>query len=354
MNDPARILIYRTGAIGDTVVAIPAIRAIRARYPHASFFLMTAGGGEGIVWTDRVLGEFGWFESVVGYEASEMGSLWGLWGIVRRVRALAPEMVFYLGSDKNSGLKILRDRLFFRLAGVSRFHGTRSGKVTFWGRLRNAPRLYPMEADRLLADVSRWGIPAEEAAFDLPIGVSQVQRVNVILAASGLDLTRPLVAMCPGSKQKIKVWPEARYAELGARLIEESGANIAIVGGSDEATVGDRLAAGWPPGGVLNLAQRLSILESAELMRRCVYYVGNDTGAMHLAAAVGTRCVAIFAAREPARSWHPHGENHAILRKSVPCQNCYLSECIEHGLRCLHEISVEEVWAACQRMLVYS
>lgn len=353
MTDPQRVLVYRTGAIGDTVVAIPAIRAIRAHYPGASFILMSAGGGEGIVWTDRVLSEFGWFDHVVTYESREMSTVQGLWGIVRRIRALAPGMVIYLGSEKNSAMKIWRDRLFFRLAGVRRFVGTTSDKVTFWGHLRRRPRLYPNEVDRLLADLARNGIPGGKVSFDLPIGPKQVEGVDRILQETGIDSSKLMVGMCPGSKQRIKVWPEERYAEVGRRLIQEADVSIAIVGGADEAPVGDRLVAGWPSGRAVNLAQRLSILESAELLRRCVFYIGNDTGAMHLAAAVGTRCVAVFAAREPARSWHPYGENHSILRKSVPCQNCYLSECVENKLRCLLEISVEEVWAACGRTLVY-
>ena len=353
VTETCRILIYRCGAIGDTIVAIPAMRAIRERYPQADFLLMTAGGGENIVWTDRVLRDFGWFESVITYEAGDLRSPLSLWRVVRRVRALAPDIVFYLGSDKNSALKAFRDRIFFLLSGVSRFVGTSSRKVTAWGWLRRAAHTYPFEVDRLLADLRRQGVPATNVRFDLPIAPADVNSVDRALKGSGMDAARSLVAMCPGSKQPIKVWPEDRFAEVGRRLIEDDGLNIAIVGGSDEAVVGARLVAGWPHSRAVNLAQKLSILESAELMRRCVFYLGNDTGAMHIAASVGTRCVAIFAAREAARSWHPYGENHVVLRKSVSCQNCYLSECRKEKLRCLLDISVADVLAACQRLRVY-
>ena len=94
------------------------------------------------------------------------------------------------------------------------------------------------------------------------------------------------------------------------------------------------------------------MLESAELLRRATLYVGNDTGAMHLAAAVGTSCVAIFAAREPGRSWHPYGSAHVVLRRDeVPCANCYLTECTVEGLRCLTAIDVNAVWTACRILL---
>jgi ADP-heptose:LPS heptosyltransferase len=348
-----KILIYRAGAIGDTIVAIPAIRSVRLRYPNARFVLMTAGGGEGIVWTDRVLSEFGWFDSVITYSSAEITSLRALWNLVRRVRRESADLVIYLGADKNSGIRILRDRIFFWIAGVREFVSTSSRKVTYWGRLRKDPFLYPNEVDRMLDDMARNGIPSAGPKFDLPIADANRGAVEAILAEKGLERTPFLIAMCPGSKQKIKVWPEDRFQEVGRRLLANPDAAIVIVGGPDEAEVGERLLRRWPEGRAANLAQRLSILDSAELLRRCVFYIGNDTGAMHLAAAVGTRCVAIFAAREPANSWHPYGENHAILRKSVPCQNCYLSECVAMQLRCLRDITVEEVWAACQRMMVY-
>jgi ADP-heptose:LPS heptosyltransferase len=351
--DARRILIYRSGAIGDTIVAIPAIRSIRARYSEARFALMTAGGGEGIVWTDRVLKEFGWFDSVITYSGEDLTSIRGILDLVGRVRQMRFDLVVDLSSDKNSGIRILRDRLFFWMAGVRSFVATPSKKVTFLGRLRKSPYLYPSEVDRMLEALAQQGIPNDGAKFDLPITEANRKAVTAILAEQGLGHSRKLVAMCPGSKQKIKVWPEDRFQEIGRRLIVEEGADIVIVGGPDEATVGERLLRAWPSGRAANLAQKLSILESSEVLRRCIFYFGNDTGAMHLAAAVGTRCVGIFAAREPASSWHPYGENHAILRKSVPCQNCYLSECVEERLRCLRDIAVEEAWAACQRMIMF-
>ena len=108
----------------------------------------------------------------------------------------------------------------------------------------------------------------------------------------------------------------------------------------------------WPAGRWTVLAGSLSVLESAELLRRATLYVGNDTGAMHLAAAVGTPCVAIFAAREPGRSWHPYGTSHVVLRHdAAPCANCYLTDCTTERLRCLTAIDVEAVWGACRVLL---
>jgi heptosyltransferase-3 len=348
-----RILVYRCGAIGDTVVSIPAIQAIRHHFKGAALILMTATGGGGIIWADEVLREFGWFDAYVRYELFKTWSPRLLWKLITQVRRQRADLVVYLSSDKNSATRIWRDRFFFRVAGVRRFILCYSSKVTFWGHLKRSARVYPHEVTRLLSAVRRCGIEDPPRLFDFPIGERDVRRVSELLEEGRLDAARPLVAMCPGSKQQAKRWPIERYVELGWRLIEEGGVNISIVGGPDEAVAGRNIDAIWPSGRWVNLAARLTILESSELLRRCLFYVGNDTGAMHLATAVGTRCVAIFSAKEPIKSWFPYGDNHIVLRKNVPCQYCYLYTCVKEERRCLTAIGVEEVWLACQRMLVY-
>ena len=352
MSDPARILVFRSGALGDTIVALPAIRALHDSFPAAELVLMTANDGAGTVWTDEVLRDFGWFRHVVTYRARDLASVGSLARLVARVRALRPDLVVHLGSDHNAGLRIWRDRLFFLLAGTRRFVAASSTKVTFFGRLRRERREYPHEVDRLLDAVRAAGVAETPVRFALPVSAAHEARVDALLAASALAPGRPLVAVCPGSKQPAKRWPLDRWAALGARLIAEGGANVAIVGGADEARAAAVVARDWPAGRWTVLASKLSVLESAAALRRACLYVGNDTGAMHLAAAVGTPCVAVFAAREPGRSWHPYGHDHVVLRRDdVPCANCYLTDCTSEGLRCLTAIDVATVWAACRPKL---
>lgn len=351
MTRGRRILVYRCGALGDTIVALPAMRALREAFPDAELALMTANEGDGIVWTDEVLREFGWFRHVVTYRSRELATIRGLLGVLGRVRAVRPDLVVYLASDHNSGMRAWRDRLFFLCAGTWRFVTASSAKVTFFGRLHRERRVYPFEVDRLLDALRDAGIATGAARFDLPLRVEHAGRVSALLAASRLEPGRPLVAMCPGSKQPAKRWPLERYAELGARLVAEAGANVVIVGGGDDARAAGIVAHAWPHGRFAVLAGRLSVLESAEALRRCDVYVGNDTGAMHLAAAVDTPCVGVFAAREPGRSWHPYGDAHVVLRREVSCANCYLTECTTEGLRCLTAITVDDVWGACHALL---
>jgi ADP-heptose:LPS heptosyltransferase len=344
------ILIYRCGTIGDTIVAVPAVSLLMNYFKKSVFSLITANSGDGKVWADGILREFNWFQNFLTYPSGDLRKPKNILRLIRRVHELNPDMVVYMASDKNSGMRILRDRIFFFLSGVRRFIPLRSSKATFGGHLRRSKRIYPREVIRLTEGLKALGIENREISFHLPIQDKHIQKVSKLINESGLDSQRYLIGMCPWSKQEIKRWPLERYAQLGERLIKELGINIVIVGGEEEATVGKNISQSWPRDRMAIFAEKLGILETAELLRRCSFYIGNDTGAMHLAAAVGTSCVAIFSARDQKESWFPFGDHHIILRKDVPCENCHLTECQKYNLRCLKEISVEEVWIHCEKM----
>ena len=346
-----KILIYRCGTIGDTIVSIPAMNLLRKKFSNASFILMTAHNSDGKIWADEVLREFNWFDEFVTYSSSDLRKLKKIFSLIKNICFLNPDLVVYLASDKNSALKIWRDRFFFFLSGAKKFVPVYSSKITCWGHLKKADKIYPKEVVRLVENLKKIGIDNETIFFDLPIQGSHVQKVSLLIEEARLNAQDFMIAMCPWSKQQAKRWPIEHYADLGKKIIEEFDASIAIVGGKEEQEAGEYIARSWPKDRWTIFANRLSILETADLLRRCEFYVGNDTGAMHLAATVGTPCVAIFSAKDPPESWHPYGNNHVVLRKSPPCRNCYLTECHDNKLRCLTEICVDEVFEQCKKML---
>ncbi len=348
---PDRIIVFRCGTVGDTIVALPALHALRKSFPKATLSLITATSDQHI-WTDRVLEGSGIFQDVITYTASDLRHPSGVLELLRKVRSQRAELLIYLASDRNCRLRIWRDRLFFRIAGIRWFEYTASEKVRQWGTFRRKNSIYPYEVDRLLGPISNLVEDRPGLDFHLPIGSDHELKADSVMQKFGMGGLR-VVAVCPGSKISAKQWPVDRYAALGERLIREAGVNIAVIGAREERQIGESVASRWPRGRWLNLAGELSLLESAALLKKCTIYIGNDTGAMHLAAAVGTRCLAVFGARAHERSWHPYGANHVVIRKRVPCENCYLSECFEHNLKCLTSISVEEVWTSCERMLTF-
>lgn len=346
-----RILIYRCGTIGDTIVSVPAINLVREHFRGAKLALMTAHDLDGKMWADDVLREFGWFGHFITYTSSELKRPWRLLRLLREIRSFGADLVLHMSSDKNSELRVWRDRFFFLMAGAGKLTAFVSEKPGFWGRLKKGDRVYPKEVDRFVAGLEKIGIENGRVSFDLPLKECHGETVSRLLAKAGMDDCGPVVGLCPWGKQPANRWPIERFSELGRRIIRELHAKVAIVGGEEEAQVGEEIGRDWPEGQWAVFAGKLGILETAELLRRSAFYLGNDTGAMHLAAAVGTPCVAIFSARQPPESWHPYGSGHVVLRKHVPCRNCHLSVCNKDRIHCLERITVDDVFRACEKVL---
>jgi heptosyltransferase-2 len=145
-----------------------------------------------------------------------------------------------------------------------------------------------------------------------------------------------------------------RFAAVADRLAAEHGVKICVVGGvglTDEAQAAAMLAGMRQP--ALDLSARLTLGELAALLRRCDLLVSNDSGPVHMAAAVGTPVVDIFGRNQrglsPAR-WGPLGDGHAVLHKEVGCVTCLAHRCDIEFL-CLTSLSAEEVYQAAAAVL---
>jgi heptosyltransferase III len=343
------ILIYRCGALGDTVVALPVYRALKNAWPCARILWMSQGGTPGVLWPDIVLRELQIGVEPFTYTAREISNLSGLVGLRRRVRALRPDAVVYLPNDKNGTLRLWRDRLFFLACGVRKvFMPEPAGKTDLFGKLNRGGRRYPKETIRLMSVLRRLGLADSGVCFfdspwNLPPGLWE--RIGL-----GRDEAVPLFAVCPGSKMQSKRWPSERYARVLTRLSAHTDARFCFFGGNEDAAVCREIAerSGTVSRCVV-AAGKLTLAESAALLARCRIYLGNDTGTMHLAAAVGVPCVAIFSARDYPESWYPWGEGHICLRADVSCEGCERTECLH--LACLSGITEETVLGACISLL---
>jgi ADP-heptose:LPS heptosyltransferase len=140
-----------------------------------------------------------------------------------------------------------------------------------------------------------------------------------------------------------KEWPIDRYASVARWVLDtDPRAHVLVLGGVDDVEHGRRLcdATGTR---TINAAGRLSVLATAHALARCDAYVGNDSGIMHLAAAAGVPCVAIFSARDNPGRWEPYGSGHVVLRTNPPCAGCMLQACVEQQMACLRAIETTAV-----------
>lgn len=193
------------------------------------------------------------------------------------------------------------------------------------------------------------GIEPDDAPPRLAIPPESAERAREALARAGLPPDGPLVLLAPGAAFGwTKRWPADRFGRLG-RLLAKRGLPCALVIGPGEEALAEeaRLAAGG--GNLPALGADLDPIGVAALAARARVVVSNDSGPMHLAAAVGTPVVAIFGPTDPGRTG-PSGVPSEVLDRYVFCSPCYLKEC-PYRHECMREIEVEDVLGAVERLM---
>jgi len=155
---------------------------------------------------------------------------------------------------------------------------------------------------------------------------------------------RRWIILQPGARWLNKRWPAEHFAELARRLAAKNGdLNFAILGGTEDEALG-RVIAHAVPGRSLDLTGKLSLPEMVEWVRFSELMVTNDTGPMHVAAALGKRVVALFGPTEPARTG-PYGQIEHALQLDLPCVPCMRSRCTYFKpLECLRALSPAAVF----------
>jgi heptosyltransferase III len=353
--DLKRILVFRTGHLGDTLVAVPAFWAIREAFPSAEIAYLSSADLSNPTYVSArdVLPEKEMFDSWISYPNlsggfRDVSSLLRLAFDLRRRRF---DAVIYLMTRYRTAKQIERDRIFFRLAGIRRLIG--ADFVKKHNLPIEIPRPVPRiekEGSFLIRLLSDAGIPGPlRNATDLALTDEERRTTQDWMRSKGVDRYRgPRIAVAPGSKWDSKIWDEERYASVVERLILEFDVSPIIFGGPEDREKGARLIATWGRGA--NAAGELNVRRAAAGLADCTLYLGNDTGTMHLAAAVGTPCVAIFSAVDWAGRFEPVGEQHILFRRTVECEGCHSPVCLTDR-RCLDLIAAEDVYQACAELL---
>jgi ADP-heptose:LPS heptosyltransferase len=343
---PRCVLVFRIGQLGDTLISIPAIRAIERRHPlHKRVLLTEHSATRPYVSAWDVLAPLHIFDEVLFYDSSLPAHKLAkqLAGLVLKLRRLAPEYAYNLSPDRTR-FQHLRDSLFFKLVVGAKEYVTAppmNRYALLRGPNRRAPLIRQIPEWQRLAKIVDPDAPAAWAPFPVPKNASE--RASEALRAFGANPSMRFIGVGPGSKMSAKIWPKERFLALGHELLRSYPDVVLVVfGGATDSALAQWLCDSWN-GKALNVAGKLSIYESAALLQRCQLYVGNDTGTMHLAAMAGIPCVALFSSRDYPGIWDPMGQGHAVLRKQIDCEGCMLQECTIRSNECLRRIGLQEV-----------
>ena len=330
MKRVRNLLIFRLGSIGDTVVALPCFHAIARAFPEHRRILLTnppncatASSVEAVL-TGSSLIDYSLYFPIGPGRWRQFAAL------ARALRKLQPEPLVYL-AERSNALQVYRDLLFFRTAGIGRIIGaTRDVKC----RLDPRTGELEYEAERLLRSLGE-AIPADLTPPNWDLKLTEVEQKTAAEKLSGLLARRPLLAVAPGAKIAEKDWGEVRWAALLEMLRQRvPAASLIFIGAPVERPRTQRLAALWP-GLKVNLCGELTPRESAAVLGRCDLLLCHDSGPMHLAAAQGTRCVALFGNYNRPHSWFPYGPDHVVLHSAGGVTNVGIervAHCVEAAL----------------------
>ena len=347
-------MIYQIGSLGDTLVSIPAYRAIRRHFgPDAHIQVLHNAPPEGRASPHQVLDGSGLVDGAVTFQQHGGRGTWKTQAEVwRKLRRIRPDAVAYLAPGERSPRQVGRDRLFFRLCGVPQLLGFSAYDPSLFHAkdASGRPAPVPHEAVLRIERLEKDGIASDRAAdFAVPLlGVppEEQDRARAWLSNRG-GAGQTLAAVCPGANQPANFWPLERFEEIGRRL-DALGVLPLVIGGPAEQEIGAQLTADWGRG--INAAGEFSVMGSAALLAQCQFLVGLDTGTTHLAASFGVPCVMICGEKNPPGQWTPLGEGHQVLRHSVSCAGCGLRVCPIPDHPCMTGLSVEQVWSAIRQV----
>jgi len=337
-----KILITKLGALGDLVLAVPSFRMVRHRFPEARMSLLVEAKLLPVIQRCPYLDDFICVNRSRGRRmAVELA----------RVAKQIQRAGFDLSIDLQNNW---RSYLVAFLGRIPRRYGYRRGLL---GSLLTHPVL---EWNRDLAPVEhqfqvlkRAGVLRYDDTMELWSEPDQDRASAEILRnPSFASPPRPVVGLVLNSSPRwpTKQWPVERFSELARRLVKELDCTIVLLGtggGQPLAQTFDGVAREY----VVNLVGKTTLTQLTSSIKHLDALVTGDSAPLHIASAFGTKIVALFGPTEPRRHMPP-GASHIALVKRIPCQPCYRGRCVNHEtLKCLRDISVEEVFRAVARQL---
>jgi lipopolysaccharide heptosyltransferase II len=221
--------------------------------------------------------------------------------------------------------------------------------LTDWVAESEPDRLVRHEVRRQLDLVATVGCRTADERMAIRIPARARRRVGEWLESQGLDEGRPWVAIHPGSTAPSRRYPPESYAEVARRLVQDHGLRVVFTGGASERGEIERVRLGMAGAPSLSLAGELDLGELAALIARAPLLVSNNTGPVHVASAVGTPVVDLYALTNPQHT--PWGVPHRVLNHDVPCKYCYKSLCPEGHHDCLRLVAPGQVVEAAIELL---
>lgn len=321
MVDPKRILLIKPSALGDVVHAMPVAHLLKRRFPRAHLAWLIAPAWSQIAERHPDVDSIIHFDRKITSDFKALDkSSHSLFSLIDTLRGSDFDLVVDLQG-------LLRSAFLGAMTGAATRIGFAYARELAWlgythrvqsrGKERHA-------VERYLDAVEELGCDRSPIRFDFGIDPDDRRYIDELI---GPD-TAPIVLL-PGTNWKTKRWPVEHFDELARRF----PSNVFVAGANDVVEIARKIRA-------TSLVGKTTLMQLAELLRRAKLVITNDSGPMHIAAAVGAPLVSLFGPTNPVRTG-PYSSNARIVRLNLACMPCYARRCSHHS--CMDRLTVDDV-----------
>lgn len=326
------ILVVKLSAIGDVIHALPVAQALKRQYPSSKITWIVEKPAYDLLTMNPNIDE------IILFEKPKFKSVAGLLEHGPKLAKLLKSHYFDLVLDLQG---LFKSAALAWLSGAKKKIGYCDMRELSWlisepvcGAHKNGHVI-----ERYL-DVARYlGCEVKEPQFCLSTSEQDSKATAHILAAAGLNPESPYVVIAPGTNWQSKCWPVRHYTELAGILTQKYRCQIVLIGGSqdDESA---KLIQDHANARIVNLIGKTTLKQLACVLQKSKLFIGGDTGPMHLAAAMGSRVIALFGPSDALRNG-PYGTQNFIIKAEISCSPCFKRTC--DTIDCMRNITVADV-----------
>lgn len=318
-----KILIVKPSSLGDVIHSLPTLNALKMGFPKAEVHWVIAKGLEGLLEGNHMISKL-WIINKDAWKSiknisSTMNELRMLFKALRNERF---DLVIDLQGLLRSGILVAFTGAPLRVG----FKEAREGSSLFYThRVKGGNNIHAV--DRYLKIARFLGCHTSDVLFHLCNDLSYT-----------LPFTGDYVVMVPGARKPAKRWPAHRFGELASLLPIKT----LVIGSSEDIYLADAVVE-RSKGSAISLAGKTDLKALIKIIRGARFVVSNDSGPMHIAAALGVPVFAIFGPTDPKRTG-PYGKGHTIIREDISCAPCFKKKC--KSAKCMQNLSTEKVYEA--------
>lgn len=333
-----RILIIKWGALGDIILSLPALKAVKMRFPKTDIIMVTSKAGRELLSRYPYVKEFLIFKHKKGFEGVKE-----ILDLSAELKRTSVDLVLDLQNNR-------RSHIISFLSFAPRRIGYRNRKFDFLlneaiggARMDIPPVAHQFRLLKLL------GIDSIPTTPQFTVSEREKAFAEDMLAESWLGKGQALVGLNCGASRRwqTKRWPTEKLAKL-CDMLAQKRVRVVITGAKDDMTETNRLVL-LTKSKPINAVGKTTIMQLAAVIQRCKVFITSDSAPMHLAAFLGVPFVALFGPTDPRRHLQAYNAKYRIIYKRLKCSPCYRPRC--SSIRCMEKVSSEEVATAVLELL---